>query len=182
MATTTPSSAEETGLNAAEMLRQIEIPKELRSKPQEAAKYQMEMLRKKTEELTGVKVPSFYSATAINPLLYAEQQKKRKLLWSKSKDTEPTTTTAIVGRSIVDGQDEKKAEKFRKLMGIKANEPTASSSVDEIQQMQKKAFDYMDKEYEYARVTTHLNRGKGLGFASYASNLVLDPNQHNQSQ
>lgn len=36
-----------TNLNAAEMLRSIEIPKELRFKPQEAAKYQMEMLRKK---------------------------------------------------------------------------------------------------------------------------------------
>jgi arginine/serine-rich coiled-coil protein 2 len=42
----------------------------------------------KTEELTGVKVPSFYNTTAINPLVYAEQQKKRKLLWSKAKDNE----------------------------------------------------------------------------------------------
>jgi inorganic pyrophosphatase/exopolyphosphatase len=49
-------------------------------------------------------------------------------------------------------------------MGIKGNEaqqPVPSNSVDEIQKMQKKAFEYMDKEYEYARVTTHLNRGKG---------------------
>lgn len=52
-------------------------------------------------------------------------------------------------------------------MGIKGNDtpqPTASNSVDEIQKMQKKAFEYMDKEYEYARVTTHLNRGKGWFF------------------
>ena len=78
-----------------------------------------------------------------------------------------TTSTAIVGRTIVEGQDEKTAEKFRKLMGIKSTEPLAASgaqsknSIDEIQQMQKKAFEHMDKEYEYARVTTHLNRGKG---------------------
>ena len=52
-------------------------------------------------------------------------------------------------------------------MGIKGNEPSASGSVDEIQKMQKKAFDYMDKEYEYARVTTHLNRGKGLNIMIY---------------
>jgi hypothetical protein len=38
--------------------------------------------------MTGVKVPSFYSATAINPLVYAEQEKKRKLLWSKPKENE----------------------------------------------------------------------------------------------
>ena len=53
-------------------------------------------------------------------------------------------------------------------MGIKGNEaqqPAPSNSVDEIQKMQKKAFEYMDKEYEYARVTTHLNRGKGCHFA-----------------
>jgi hypothetical protein len=53
-------------------------------------------------------------------------------------------------------------------MGIKGNDaqqPAPSNSVDEIQKMQKKAFDYMDKEYEYARVTTHLNRGKGWHFS-----------------
>ena len=52
-------------------------------------------------------------------------------------------------------------------MGIKGNDtpqPNASNSVDEIQKMQQKAFEYMDKEYEYARVTTHLNRGKGMHF------------------
>ena len=55
-------------------------------------------------------------------------------------------------------------------MGIKSTEPLAASgaqsknSIDEIQQMQKKAFEHMDKEYEYARVTTHLNRGKGQIF------------------
>lgn len=38
--------------------------------------------------MTGIKVPTFYSTTAINPLVYAEQQRKRKLLWSKAKDNE----------------------------------------------------------------------------------------------
>jgi hypothetical protein len=49
LATTTPVTSESAGLNAAELLRQIEIPKELRMNPQEAAKYQMEMLRKKVK-------------------------------------------------------------------------------------------------------------------------------------
>lgn len=160
------------------MLKQIEVPKELRFNSKEAAKYQMEQLRKKTEELTGVKVPSFYSTTAINPLAYAEQQKKRKLLWSKPKESEKITTTGIVGRAIVDGQDEKTAEKFRKLMGIKTidSSQTVEQSVDQIQQMQKEAFEQMDKEYQLARMTTHTHRGMGLGFASTTNTQPLDPN------
>ena len=32
-------------------------------------------------------VPNYYNPAAVNPLKYAEQVQKRKLLWSKSKDT-----------------------------------------------------------------------------------------------
>ena len=31
-------------------------------------------------------LPSYYNPSAINPLQYAEQIKKRKMLWSKGKD------------------------------------------------------------------------------------------------
>jgi len=34
--------------------------------------------------LTGVAVPSYYNPAAVNPLKYAEQLKKRKMLWSKA--------------------------------------------------------------------------------------------------
>lgn len=72
-------------------------------------------------------------------------------------------------------------------MGIKStsdNDATKSTpkAIDQIQSMQKKAFEALDKEYEFARMTTHLNRGKGLGFASHAANLLLDPNQRSQFQ
>ena len=76
------------------------------------------------------------------------------------------TSTKIVGQAILENQDEKTAEKFRKLMGIKAtksseqDESSPVQKVNEINQMQKQAFDALDKEYEYARLTTHLNRGK----------------------
>ncbi len=33
------------------------------------------------------KIPSYYKANAVNPALFAEQQRKRKLLWSKPKDS-----------------------------------------------------------------------------------------------
>lgn len=37
------------------------------------------------QELTGVPVPKYYNPAAVNPLKYAEQVQKRKLLWSKNK-------------------------------------------------------------------------------------------------
>lgn len=38
--------------------------------------------------MAGVKIPTFYNTSNVNPLVLAEQQRKRKLLWSKSKDNE----------------------------------------------------------------------------------------------
>jgi len=35
--------------------------------------------------MTGVAVPKYYNPAAVNPLKYAEQMQKRKLLWSKAK-------------------------------------------------------------------------------------------------
>ena len=36
--------------------------------------------------MTGVAVPKYYNPAAVNPLKYAEQVQKRKLLWSKAKE------------------------------------------------------------------------------------------------
>ena len=36
------------------------------------------------QQMTGVAVPSYYNPAAVNPLKYAEQLKKRKMLWSKA--------------------------------------------------------------------------------------------------
>jgi hypothetical protein len=127
-----------------------------------------------TEEKTGVKVPTYYNASSINPLAYAEQQRKRKLLWSKAKDNDNTSTN-IVGKAIVDGQDERTAQKFRKLMGIKSEDESQSSNknVEEISKMQQNAFEALDKEYAFARMATHTHRGMGLGFLS----MVQNPSQ-----
>ena len=38
------------------------------------------------QELTGIALPKYYNPGAVNPLKYAEQIQKRKLLWSKPKD------------------------------------------------------------------------------------------------
>ena len=37
----------------------------------------------KVKEMTGVEVPKYYNPAAINPLRYAEQIKKRQMLWCK---------------------------------------------------------------------------------------------------
>lgn len=67
-------------------------------------------------------------------------------------------------------------------MGIKSqtndskNDQTAAAAVNQVQIMQQQAFEAMDKEYQFARMTTHTHRGMGLGFASNAV-TVIDPNQ-----
>lgn len=41
-----------------------------------------------------------------------------------------------------------------------------TSESDAIHQQQQNTFDSLDKEYQTARITTHLRRGVGLGFLS----------------
>jgi len=50
---------------------------------------QMQAQVQKVKEITGVELPSYYNPSAINPLQYAEQIKKRKMLWSKKTEEEP---------------------------------------------------------------------------------------------
>jgi hypothetical protein len=73
---------------------------------------------------------------------------------------------------MVENQDERTAQKFRKLMGIKDdNDPNGQNSikkVEEISKMQQNAFEALDKEYAFARMATHTHRGIGLGFLSHA--------------
>ena len=47
------------------------------------------------QELTGVAVPKYYNPAAVNPLKYAEQVQKRKLLWSKSKEKKEPETPEV---------------------------------------------------------------------------------------
>jgi hypothetical protein len=45
---------------------------------------QLEAQVAKAKEVTGVELPSYYNPSVINPLRYADQIKKRKLLWGSS--------------------------------------------------------------------------------------------------
>lgn len=73
------------------------------------------------------------------------------------------------------------ASKFRKLMGMKEGEGHSSTEElpEEIQKMSEERqrkhdemFQRLDHEYQFARMTTHTQRGVGLGF----STTVIDPN------
>ncbi|XP_033748380.1 arginine/serine-rich coiled-coil protein 2-like isoform X2 [Pecten maximus] len=167
--------------------------------PQMALLQTMAAMHQKAQELTGVTVPKYYNPAAVNPLKYAEQVQKRKLLWSKNKDSkdskEETTATPAASAvpsatelpaatlhkgnewqktSFAADQDGKMAAKFRKLMGMKegdSDEGTSAELSEEQQRKQQELFSRLDKEYEFARMATHTHRGVGLGFASQ-----LNPN------
>lgn len=54
--------------------------------PQIAMAAQMAALQAKTLAETGIAVPSYYNPSAVNPMKFAEQEKKRKMLWQGKKE------------------------------------------------------------------------------------------------
>lgn len=146
--------------------------------PQQALMQTMAAMHAKAQELTGVAVPSYYNPAAVNPLKYAEQIKKRKLLWSKAKEGEKekdnkVQTQSWTSTSFASDDDGKMATKFRKLMGIKeedkmllSDDVDISKLTEEQRQRQEELFQQLDREYAFARMTTHTHRGVGLGFQS----------------
>ncbi|XP_031832218.1 uncharacterized protein LOC116426811 isoform X2 [Nomia melanderi] len=106
---------------------------------------------------------------------YAEQIQKRKLLWAnKSKQDDGKTSTAAstantwVGTTFTHDQDGKVTAKFKRLMGIKDDLPTAATAgaKPDILKKQEEMFNNMEQQYEVARATTHTQRGVGLGYAT----------------
>jgi len=118
--------------------------------PQQALMQTMAAMHQKAQELTGVAVPKYYNPAAVNPLKYAEQVQKRKLLWGKkdkaaaepapasteaptpSSSSKAPTASAAPSASVaptdndhpeaVAFQENDKMAKFKKLMGIKGEE------------------------------------------------------------
>ena len=180
--------------------------------------------------MTGVAVPKYYNPAAVNPLKFAEQVKKRKLLWSK-KDSKAVSLFIIIllciivvytldqiyyqllcinypdfnffqeaeaaaaahqaalakaaeegqqsgsksgssqwkSTAFLEDKDGRMAAKFRKLMGIKDAESSGTNpdeGTEETIKKQQELFNQLDREYQFARMTTHTHRGIGLGFTS----------------
>lgn len=139
--------------------------------------------------VTGVDLPKYYNPTAINPLKYAEQIKKRQLLWgfkkAESTDQPPPVQKApeiVKPAPVVQPQsgqpcsfnkwektnfgNSQANEKFRRLMGIKNATTEMPEESDSAPVDSKKTFEHLEQEYERARAITHTQRGLGLGFTS----------------
>ncbi|EEC20184.1 arginine/serine-rich coiled-coil protein, putative [Ixodes scapularis] len=131
-----------------------------------------------TQASSGSALPSYYNPSAVNPLKYAEQMQKRRLLWKKSAEGDanssspeekPASSCAKVWEKMTFAQDEggKVTAKFRKLMGIRSEPPPdADPSSDPLLSKQEKLFHDLDQQYEAARLSTHTHRGVGLGYSS----------------
>ncbi|KAG9261413.1 arginine/serine-rich coiled-coil protein 2 isoform X1 [Astyanax mexicanus] len=139
--------------------------------PQIAMAAQMAALQAKTLAETGIAVPSYYNPSAVNPMKFAEQEKKRKLLWQGKKEGDKSQTAELWEKLNFGNKDQN--VKFRKLMGIKGEEeeeggPSAVLNDEGMKTLQKQEemFRNLDVQYEMARSQTHTQRGMGLGFGS----------------
>ncbi|XP_026043975.1 arginine/serine-rich coiled-coil protein 2 isoform X2 [Astatotilapia calliptera] len=137
--------------------------------PQIAMAAQMAALQAKTLAETGIAVPSYYNPSAVNPTKFAEQEKKRKMLWQGKKDGEKSQTAELWEKLNFGNKDQN--VKFRKLMGIKGDDDVEAAKPlndDGMKTLQKQEemFRNLDVQYEMARSQTHTQRGMGLGFSS----------------
>ncbi|KAH8854452.1 Arginine/serine-rich coiled-coil protein 2 [Schistosoma japonicum] len=125
----------------------------------------------------AAKLPKYYNPTTVNAVKLAEQQQKRKLLWSKkdNENTNPESKTLWTATSLIAGKgDSAAAAKFRKLMGIHDSSEEVvegSAHVNETEALrraeaQAELFRRLEHEYEMSRTITHTQRGAGLGFSS----------------
>ncbi|KAJ8394317.1 hypothetical protein AAFF_G00047240 [Aldrovandia affinis] len=144
--------------------------------PQIAMAAQMAALQAKTLAETGVSVPTFYNPSAVNPMKFAEQEKKRKMLWQGKKEGDKSQTAELWEKLSFGNKDQNL--KFRKLMGIKEEEGNAPSLMDgeslKTLKQQEEMFRNLDVQYEMARSQTHTQRGMGLGFSSSFSSRGMD--------
>lgn len=69
--------------------------------PQIAMAAQMAALQAKALAETGIAVPSYYNPAAVNPMKFAEQEKKRKMLWQGKK--EGVSSCVLVSSPLANG-------------------------------------------------------------------------------
>ncbi|XP_024130779.1 arginine/serine-rich coiled-coil protein 2 isoform X2 [Oryzias melastigma] len=158
------AAASNPGLNVAALLASG-----TQVTPQIAMAAQMAALQAKTLAETGIAVPTYYNPSAVNPMKFAEQEKKRKMLWQGKKEGDKSQTAELWEKLNFGNKDQN--VKFRKLMGIKGeDEAEASKPINEeglkTLQKQEEVFRNLDVQYEMARSQTHTQRGMGLGFTS----------------
>lgn len=141
--------------------------------PQAAMEAAMKEMHEKVQAETGIAVPKYYNLTAVNPMKYAEQEQKRKLLWGGKKESKEEPKTTCLGTwKGAKFDDNKQSEKFRKLMGMKGNvaeqagEGSSTSGTEEVTKKQEELYKNLERQYEISRMQTHTGKGIGLGFGS----------------
>ena len=101
----------------------------------------------------------------------AEQAEKRKLLWQSKKNVKVAADDSLKMYALAGAQDVDRAEKFLKLMGVKAGQE-GEASTSGTSSYGKKSLETADKiaeglerQYETARQLTHnsYKQGGGLG-------------------
>ncbi|CAO2605299.1 Arginine/serine-rich coiled-coil protein 2, partial [Lemmus lemmus] len=97
--------------------------------PQIAMAAQMAALQAKALAETRIAVPSYYNPAAVNPMKFAEQEKKRKMLWQGKKEGDKSQSAEIWEKLNFGNEDQN--VKFRKLMRIKSEDEAGCNSVDE---------------------------------------------------
>lgn len=144
----------------------------------------IDVLQQTKKATDSVPLPSYYNPGVVNPVRYADQVQKRKLLWShKTAESKDVSTNISKWEQAKFSQDKdgKVASKFLRLMGVKDGQKTAgdtaaapgtsgsssggTGSGDSIKK-QEELFSTMEQQYEVARQVTHTMRGVGLGFSS----------------
>ncbi|PIK60559.1 putative arginine/serine-rich coiled-coil protein 2-like isoform X1 [Apostichopus japonicus] len=151
----------------------VEVASAVQVNVQAAATAAAAAMQAKVLAQTGIAVPSYYNPLAINPMQYAEQIKKRKMLWSKKEEVEVPAASSNKWESTT-FESGSTQEKFRRLMGIKGevgeDELTAQQQIE-----QKNLMEKLDHAYQTARLQTHTQRGVGLGFSSQVVQPVSSP-------
>jgi len=168
---------------------------EERQRRREEREQEREEQVRKAEEM-GVEIPKYFKPGGVQPVSYAEQVLKRKMLWSKPAAAQQPDSAGVEAQPAASSQqaqpqqqqqpvktswnkwettnfgDGEKNEKFRRLMGIKSKEPAkvvpvaAAPSAVLSPEEQKRMQSDLETNYEVARQQTHRNKGLGLGFTS----------------
>lgn len=116
---------------------------------------------------TGIAVPNFYNPMAVNPVHYAEQEKKRKQLWAKKPEAKTENAPSSNNWEKTSFGDSATQDKFRRLMGIKGAAAQAQATAEGNEGTN--LMDQLDHDYQTARIKTHTQRSFGLGFGSLYS-------------
>lgn len=169
-----PSTSSELPIDSSMALSRSSL---IRSnvKAAQLEKLGIDVLQQSKKATESVPLPSYYNPGVVNPVRYADQVQKRKLLWShKSAESKDVSTNISKWEQAKFSQDKdgKMASKFLRLMGVKDGQKSeagtakpATSSGDSINR-QEELFSTMEQQYEVARQVTHTMRGVGLGFSS----------------